>query len=106
MDLEKLENSELYITELRTANKTVYFETPEAPNGLIWDEIDELLEEKYTTIVTVEIVYIDSCANPHYGEVIVKERGDYEGPYMEDYDFYGATQLTDENLIDFIDEGS
>ena len=106
MNLEKLENSELYITELCTANKTVYFETPEVPNGLIWDEIDELLEEKYATTVTVNFVYIDSCTNPHYGEVIVKERSDYEGPYMEDSDFYDATQLTDENLIDLIDEGS
>ena len=101
-----MEKNNLYITSLCVGHKSIYYETPEVPSANIWDEIDELLEEKYTTTVTVEIVYIDSCANPHYGEVIVKERGDYEGPYMEDYDFYGATQLTDENLIDLIDEGS
>tara|TARA_Y100000361_G_C11123184_1_gene324407 strand:- start:589 stop:909 length:321 start_codon:yes stop_codon:yes gene_type:complete len=106
MDLEKLENSELYITELRTANKTVYFETPEAPNAGIWDDIDELLEEKYATTVDVEFVYIDNCANHHYGSVTVKERNDYADLEMEDDDFYDATQLTDENLIDLIDEGS
>ena len=106
MDLEKLENSELYITELRTANKTVYFETPEAPNAGIWDEIDELLEEKYTTTVDVEFVYVDCDGIKYSGEVTVKERNDYADLEMEDDDFYDATQLTDENLIDLIDEGS
>ena len=106
MDLEKLENSELYITELRTANKTVYFETPEAPNASIWDEIDELLEEKYTTTVDVGFVYIDCDGIKYRGEVAVKERNNYADFEMEDDNFYDATQLTDENLIDLIDEGS
>lgn len=106
MDLEKLENNELYITELRTANKTVYFKTPEAPNGFIWDEIDELLEEKYATTVDVEFIYVDCDGIKYSGEVTVKERNDYADLEMEDDDFYDATQLTDENLIDLIDEGS
>ena len=106
MDLEKLENRKLYITELRTANKTVYFETPEAPNAGIWDEIDELLEEKYATTVDVEFVYVDCDGIKYSGGVTVKERNDYADLEMEDDNFYDATQLTDENIIDLIDEGS
>ena len=103
MDLEKLENSELYITELRTANKTVYFETPEAPNAGIWDEIDELLEEKYTTTVDVEFVYVDCDGIEYRGEVTVNEINDYQDFVMENDNFYEETQLTDENIIDLFE---
>ena len=54
----------------------------------------------------MEFVYVDCDGIKYSGGVTVKERNDYADLEMEDDNFYDATQLTDENIIDLIDEGS
>lgn len=100
----KMEKNNLYINSLCTGDKSVYYsEGGSLPDTSVKDDINELLEDKYTTKVNVEFVYVDSTNIKHFGVLEVKEIDDYEGPYMADDSFYEETQLTDENLIDLFE---
>ena len=99
----KMEKNNLYITNLCVGHKSIYFETPEIPDRTIRDDINELLEEKYTTKINMEFFYLDSTGDKHYGSVIVNEIDDYQDFVMENDNFYEETQLTDENLIDLFE---
>ena len=98
-----MEKNNLYITNLCVGHKSIYYETPEVPDRTIGDDIDELLEDKYTTTVNMEFVYVDSTEQKHYGSVTVKEIDDYADFVMENDNFYEETQLTDENVIDLFE---
>tara|TARA_R110002167_G_scaffold224145_1_gene429550 strand:+ start:1185 stop:1490 length:306 start_codon:yes stop_codon:yes gene_type:complete len=99
-----MEKNNLYINSLCTGDKSVYYsEGGSLPDTSVKDDINELLEDKYTTKVNVEFVYVDSTNIKHFGVLEVKEIDDYEGPYMADDSFYEETQLTDENLIDLFE---
>ena len=100
----KMEKNNLYINSLCTGDKSVYYsEGGSLPDTSVKDDINELLEDKYTTKVNVEFVYVDSTNIKHFGVLEVKEIDDYEGPYMADDSFYEETQLTDENIIDLFE---
>lgn len=103
-----MKKNNLYINSLCTGDKSVYYsEGGSLPDTSVKDDINELLEDKYTTKVNVEFVYVDSTNIKHFGVLEVKEVNDYvsdyEGPYMADDSFYGETQLTDENIIDLFE---
>ena len=98
-----MEKNNLYITYLHADGSSVHYLNPELPSKDVKNDINELLEDKYTTKVNMEFTYVDSTGDEHLGSVIVNEIDDYEGPYMEDDSFYEETQLTDENLIDLIE---
>ena len=99
----KMEKSNLYITNLCVGHKSIYYETPEVPDSTIGDDINELLEDKYTHNINMEFVYIDSTGDKHHGSVIVNEINDYQDFVMENDNFYEETQLTDENIIDLFE---
>ena len=98
-----MEKNNLYITNLCVGHKSIYYETPEVPDSTVGDDINELLEDKYTHNINMEFVYLDSTGEKHYGSVTVNEIDDYEDFEMYDDDFYEKTQLTDENLIDLFE---
>ena len=98
-----MEKNNLYITNLCVGHKSIYYETPEVPDSTVGDDINELLEDKYTHNINMEFVYLDSTVDKHYGSVTVNEIDDYEDFEMYDDDFYEKTQLTDENLIDLFE---
>lgn len=100
-----MEKNNLYVTNLCVGHKSIYYKTPELPSVDIWDDVDKLLKDKHTTTVNMEFTYVDSTGGEHFGSIIIKEIGDYNGPYMDD-GFYEETMLTNENLIDLIDEGT
>ncbi len=97
-----MEKNNLYITNLCVGHKSIYYETPGVPDRTIRDDINELLEEKYTHNINMEFFYLDSTGDKHYGSVMVKEIDDYEDLVMDD-NFYEETQLTDENIIDLFE---
>ena len=98
-----MEKNNLYITNLCVGHKSIYYETPEVPDSTVGEDINELLEDKYTTTVNMEFVYVDSTEQKHYGSVMVKEIDDYQDLVMVNDNFYEETQLTDENLIDLFE---
>ena len=74
----KMKKNNLYINSLCTGDKSVYYsEGGSLPDTSVKDDINELLEDKYTTKVNVEFVYVDSTNIKHFGVLEVKEVNDY-----------------------------
>ena len=99
----KMEKNNVYITNLCVGHKTIYYQSPELPSGIIRDDLNELLEDKYVTKVNMEFFYLDSTGDKHFGSVMVKKIDNYEDLVMENDNFYEETQLTDENIIDLFE---
>ncbi len=98
-----MEKNNLYITDLCVGHRSIYYETPEVPDSTVGDDINELLEDKYTHNINMEFVYVDCDGVKYSGKVTVNEIDDYQDFEMADDNFYEKTQLTDENIIDLFE---
>ena len=99
----KMEKNNVYITNLCVGHKSIYYQSPELPSGIIRDDLNELLEDKYVTKVNMEFVYVDCDGIKYSGEVTVNGIDDYEDLIMEDDNFHEKTMLTDVNIIDLFE---
>lgn len=68
----------------------------------IWDDIMGMLDDKYSSKVSVEFALIDKTGQMHDATVVVNDMDDYQDLEWDDEAKFKATGMTDDNVYDLI----
>ena len=75
-------------------------------DDMVWDDIMDMLDDKYSSKVTVEFALIDKTGQMHDGTVVVNDMDDYQDLEWDDEAKFRATGMTDDNVYDLMGDNT
>ena len=75
-------------------------------DDMVWDDIMNLLDDKYSSKVTVEFTLIDKTGQMHDGTVVVNDMDDYQDLEWDNESKFKATGMTDDNVYDLMGDNT